>query len=43
MPNLTIYLNNELYDFVKRKPSKIIQEALTEKIEKIFIEKKSKL
>jgi len=32
MPNITIYLPNDLYDFVKKKnsPSKIIQEALRE-------------
>ena len=28
MPNLTIYLNEELYDYVKKDASKIIQEAL---------------
>lgn len=28
MPNITIYLNDELYQFVKKSPSKIIQEAL---------------
>jgi len=30
MPNITIYLNKELYERVKKKPSKIIQEALIE-------------
>jgi len=31
MPNITIYLPNDLYDFVKKNsPSKIIQEALRE-------------
>ncbi len=29
MPNLTIYLNTELYDQVKEDASKIIQAALT--------------
>jgi len=28
MPNITIYLNAELYEKVKKNPSKIIQEAL---------------
>ena len=28
MPNLTIYLNDKLYQKVKKSPSKIIQEAL---------------
>jgi len=37
MPNITIYLNTELYDFVKAKPSTIIQEAL-----KLYISKANK-
>ena len=32
MPNLTIYLNEELYNYVKGTPSKIIQEALQDSI-----------
>jgi len=40
MPNLTIYLNEELYEYVKKDASKIIQEALREHIEKHKIEKK---
>jgi len=28
MPNITIYVNAELYNFIKDSPSKIIQEAL---------------
>ncbi len=28
MPNLTIYLNSELYERIKNNPSRIIQEAL---------------
>jgi len=34
MPTITVYLNNELFDFVKDEPSKIIQEALIELISK---------
>lgn len=34
MPTITIYLNNELFDYVKDEPSKIIQEALIESISK---------
>jgi len=34
MPNLTIYLNDELYQFVKKSPSKIVQESLRATIEK---------
>lgn len=34
MPNLTIYLNKELFKYVEKHPSAIIQDALSEKIEK---------
>lgn len=34
MPNLTIYVNAELYEIIKSNPSKIIQKALNEMIEK---------
>ena len=30
MPTLTIYLDKELYEFVKENPSKIIQRVLKE-------------
>lgn len=30
MPNINIYLNKELYDYVKDNPSKIVQTALME-------------
>lgn len=33
MPNVNIYLNKELYDFVKDDPSKRVQLALEEFIE----------
>lgn len=33
MPTITVYLNNELYDYVKEEPSKKIQEALQKMIE----------
>ena len=34
MPTLQIYLNQELFDFVKKDKSKIIQKALNELNEK---------
>jgi hypothetical protein len=37
MPTITVYLDTELYDFVKDSPSAIIQKALREykgKVEK---------
>ena len=30
MPTLQIYLNQELFDFVKKEKSKIVQQALKE-------------
>jgi hypothetical protein len=30
MPTITVYLDAELYDYVKESPSAIIQEALKE-------------
>jgi hypothetical protein len=30
MPTITVYLDAELYDYVKKIPSAIIQEALKE-------------
>ena len=39
MPNLTIYLNDELYSYVRKEASKIIQEALREHKAKHFKEK----
>jgi len=35
MPTITIYLNIELYDYVKNNPSAIIQQALKERKEKV--------
>jgi len=34
MPTIQIYLNQELFDFVKKEKSKIIQQALKELKEK---------
>jgi len=34
MPTITVYLDAELYDFVKDSPSAIIQKALREHKEK---------
>jgi hypothetical protein len=34
MPTITIYLDAELYDFVKESPSAIIQQALKEYMQK---------
>jgi len=34
MPTITIYLDTELYDYVKDSPSAIIQQALREHKEK---------
>ena len=34
MPTIQIYLNQELFDFVKKEKSKIIQQALKEFKEK---------
>jgi metal-responsive CopG/Arc/MetJ family transcriptional regulator len=35
MPTIQIYLNQELFDFVKKEKSKIIQQALQDYIEKL--------
>jgi len=35
MPTITIYLDTELYDYVKNSPSAIIQQALREQKEKV--------
>jgi len=34
MPNITIYVDAELYEKIKKSPSKIVQEALKECINK---------
>lgn len=34
MPNISVYLPNDLYELVKANPSKIIQEALRQSINK---------
>jgi len=35
MPTIQIYLNQELFDFVKKEKSRIIQQALQDYIEKL--------
>ena len=43
MPPVVIYLNNELYEFIKKDKSKICQQALKEYKEKLQQQKKHKL
>jgi hypothetical protein len=40
MPTIQIYLNQELFDFVKKNKSRIIQQALTEYKEKLTAKKR---
>lgn len=40
MPPVVIYLNNELYEFIKKNKSKICQQALKEYKEKLQEQKK---
>jgi hypothetical protein len=40
MPTITVYLDAELYDFVKESPSAIIQQALKEYMQKNEASKK---
>ena len=35
MPSVNIYLNEELFEFIKKDKSKIIQQALHDYIEKL--------
>jgi len=42
MPVVNIYLNEELFEYVRKNKSKIIQEALKEHKEKDALAKKTK-
>jgi len=41
MPTITVYLNDELYDFVKGRASEVIQKSLMDYIKKTSKIKKS--
>lgn len=43
MPNLTIYLNDELYDFVKGRASEVIQNALMDYKKKVSKKEKPQI